>query len=402
MADNPQKSEDLKEVPASEILAKIEKGDLVLYDSVIVKGDLKVKNLELQKDGENTIICSSIVIKNSIISNTIIFNNVIFEDSVIFSDTHFAEFANFEGSQFTKHTEFIRSIFNREAFFREVHFHDAAIFDGSQFGEITEFSNSKFHELISFQGCKFGGFANFGLAVFGYFADFRGVQFVGVNFWRSKFSAYANFSKAFFANTYFGESQFKGGLTFRNANFDSPSTQEFAFRMAKNAHEKSGNKEEAGYHFYREMEAIRRRNGFFFSEPDDFHKKSSQSLKAENWSIIKRILWYDFFEYVFIQLIFGYGVHPKRLMISWGVIVIAFGILYMIGNGIIGAKEWFDYFKVSFAIAIAPGYIAAIINPGNSNYGLIPEYQAVAMAETIVGTFLWAGFIATFAKKYMR
>jgi hypothetical protein len=57
---------------------------------------------------------------------------------------------------------------------------------------------------------------------------------------------------------------------------------------------------------------------------------------------------------------------------------------------------------VSFAIAIAPGYIAAIINPGSAGYRLVPAYQIVAMIETIVGTFLWAGFIATFAKKYMR
>jgi hypothetical protein len=38
---------------------------------------------------------------------------------------------------------------------------------------------------------------------------------------------------------------------------------------------------------------------------------------VENWTIIKRILWYDLLEYFFIQLIFGYGVHPKRLMIAF-------------------------------------------------------------------------------------
>jgi len=99
---------------------------------------------------------------------------------------------------------------------------------------------------------------------------------------------------------------------------------------------------------------------------------------------------------------FGYGVHPKRFMISWGAIVLAFGFFYWYGKGIIGATEWLDYIKISFAIAIAPGYIAAIINPGSAGYRLVPAYQMVAMIETIVGTFLWAGFIATFAKKYMR
>lgn len=107
-------------------------------------------------------------------------------------------------------------------------------------------------------------------------------------------------------------------------------------------------------------------------------------------------------EFIFIQLIFGYGVHPEWLMYWWILIITIFALVYALGNAIYGATEPFDYLKISFATAIAPGYIAAIINPGSMGYRLIPEYQAVAIIETIVGTFLWAGFIATFAKKYMR
>ena len=89
-------------------------------------------------------------------------------------------------------------------------------------------------------------------------------------------------------------------------------------------------------------------------------------------------------------------------MISWGAIVLAFGFFYWYGDGIIGTTNGSDYIKFSFAIAIAPGYIATIINPESAGYKIVPAYQIVAMLETIVGTFLWAGFIATFAKKYMR
>ena len=89
-------------------------------------------------------------------------------------------------------------------------------------------------------------------------------------------------------------------------------------------------------------------------------------------------------------------------MISWAAIVTAFSVLYWIGGGINGATGLLDYIKFSFAIAIAPGYIASIINPGSTGYSLLPEFQAAAMAESIFGTLLWAGFIATFAKKYMR
>lgn len=40
----------------------------------------------------------------------------------------------------------------------------------------------------------------------------------------------------------------------------------------------------------------------------------------------------------FIQYIFRYGVHPIRLMVAWGAIVIAFSILYWIGNGVNGGN----------------------------------------------------------------
>jgi len=401
--DEKKIPESLREVPASEILAKIEKGKPVDYENIIAKGDFLIKNLNLPMDNEKFIIHSAIIIKDSIIEGVFIFNNAIFEDYINFSGTVFSRFANFEGSEFDTSIDFTRSNFGEVVFFREAHFDDATIFDDTKF-DWADFSGSKFREFISFQGCKFSGFANFGLSVFSNIASFKKVRFgVESHFRRSKFGTYVDFSEAFFARTAeFRESKIRGELTFRNANFDSPLSQEIACRKAKNAYEKNGNKGEAEYHFYREMEAIRKRRGFFFSEPDYFPKETIKSLRVENWEIIKRILWYDALEYFLIQLIFGYGVHPKRLMIAWGAIVIAFSLLYWIGNGMSDAVGWFDYLKFSFATAMAPGYIATIISPGSTGYRLIPEYQAAAMAESIFGTFLWAGFIATFARKYMR
>jgi hypothetical protein len=62
----------------------------------------------------------------------------------------------------------------------------------------------------------------------------------------------------------------------------------------------------------------------------------------------------------------------------------------------------FDYLKFSFATAFAPGYIVNAIRPGYMGYQLLPKYQAIAMIETIFGTFMWAAFITTFARKYMK
>ncbi len=52
MADNASapKSEGLKEIPASEILAKIKKGEPVEYDNVTISGDLDISKLDLPKD----------------------------------------------------------------------------------------------------------------------------------------------------------------------------------------------------------------------------------------------------------------------------------------------------------------------------------------------------------------
>ena len=112
---------------------------------------------------------------------------------------------------------------------------------------------------------------------------------------------------AFRGHAEFGIDKFEGhSLTFRDATFIYADSQEEACRWAKNVLERNGNREEAGYHFYREMEAIRKRKGFFCS--NSFHlKNDSQSQRAESWSVIRRILWYDVLEYVFIQLIFGYA-----------------------------------------------------------------------------------------------
>lgn len=163
-------------------------------------------------------------------------------------------------------------------------------------------------------------------------------------------------------------------MEFKDTRFETYTQQEIACRKAKILLEKNGDREQAGYHFYREMEAKRKQKPWYYRYP----------------------------EFIFIQLIFGYGVHPWRLMAWWGITIVTFALIYWIVNGINGVTQLFDYMKFSLATAIAPGYIATIISPGSTGYRLAPEYQAVAIVESIFGTFLWAGFIATFAKKYMR
>jgi hypothetical protein len=130
--------------------------------------------------------------------------------------------------------------------------------------------------------------------------DFNGVIFIGsadfncgttfrgtARFYRAIFSEYAGFVDATFnGDALFHGTTFNGDiLTFKNAIFGRKSSQENACRRAKNVLEKSGDREEAGYHFYREMDGKRMLKPWYYLYP----------------------------EFVAIQVIAGYGVHPWRL-----------------------------------------------------------------------------------------
>jgi hypothetical protein len=59
----------------------------------------------------------------------------------------------------------------------------------------------------------------------------------------------------FSGDAFFNATKFEGELlAFRNAAFTLPISQEGACRRAKNVLERNGDREEAGYHFYREMD----------------------------------------------------------------------------------------------------------------------------------------------------
>ena len=145
-----------------------------------------------------------------------------------------------------------------------------------------------------------------------------------------------------------------------------PLSQGSVCRLAKKISETNGNKEEADYHFYREMEAERTQRPWYVRFP----------------------------EYVFIQRIFGYGVHPWRLWAWWFFFVGVFAAIYWKWGGVTSATQYLDYIWFSITVAVTPGFAGYKPTPG--------LFQVVAGIEAIFGTFMWAAFIATFARKYMR
>lgn len=122
---------------------------------------------------------------------------------------------------------------NSDATFKRTLFRDSAGFHKLVSNEDVDFSNAFFCDTVDFRESNFSG---------------------NVLYSNATFNEHVNLAKANFSD-----------ITFRGAKFRHPRDQEESCRLAKTVLEKIGNREEAGYHFYREMEAIRRQNGFFFS-----------------------------------------------------------------------------------------------------------------------------------------
>lgn len=371
MPEDHKNEAGLREIPASEILGKIQKGEPVEYKYVRIRGDLdlckldlssqKLERTELEKQlswaEDAKIVRSTIEITKSSIQGHVNFCNAIFIENVSFFGTIFNVYAEFDRATFRKSASFQDVTFNNGSTFGEVSFCNSNYFNGATFSGIAVFLRATFSRDAEFEGVTFSNIAWFDGATFSRDAEFEGATFSN--------------SVWFYGATFSGEI-----LTFKDANFIKPFSQEIACRMAKNVLEKNGDRVEAGYHFYREMDGKRKRKEWYIRYP----------------------------EFVFVQLIFGYGVHPFRLFFCWFLVATIFAILYSANDGIISKlptsslPQPLSYFVECFYFSIVTA-----VTPGYGKYELSSwVYQVIASIEAIFGTFMWAAFIATFARKYMR
>jgi len=209
-------------------------------------------------------------------------------------------------------------------------------------------------------------------------AYFRGAKIEGdADFSDAKIEGDVIFSRA----TIEGDADFRGAtikkkfrilfadiqeqLYLKDANFLNLESEEEAYRKAKQVYEKLGSKSEADYHFYREMETKRVQKPFYIRYPE-----------------------------LIVQYCFGYGVYPFRVIISWFTVVIIIAFIFYVGKGVQDADLFSDNLYFSVVTALTPGY---------GGYKPVSgTYQLLATAEAVFGTFMWAAFIATFARKFMR
>jgi len=368
VAMEPDTSSDQRPViQASEILAKIKRGEPVKYDGVIVVGDLDLSGLDLPKEHvDRTTVEKRLTLHYELeISSLIEITNSVVSGKLKFANAHFQKPINLSGTKFT----------GRYAHFR-----------GVEFDSDADFREVKFTcQYAYFGGTKFGGNVNFWGAEFGRYAYFRKATFSGdADFGRAKFNGDADFDYR----------QFHRDVSFKDTKFDYPWSQEMTCRIAKRKMEDLGNKEDADYYFYREMEAVRIQNGIQGTRRLAWPWK----MQVSEWfkligSKMWRLGWYDIFEHILIQCIFGYGVHPLRLLGFWILMAFAFASFYWYYDAVEGARTSVDYIWFSIATSATPGY--ALYNP-------IGNYKIVTGIQAIIGTFMWAAFIATFARKWQR
>ena len=133
----------LSVIPASEILAKIQKGEPVEYDHVIVGGNLDLSKLDLPKKlvnrtfkGETQkVIASPIRINDSAFNGVVWFDNAIFNEKIDLHGSNFYENVDFHCSNFAKDVKFGGATFRKYADFNEARFQGIADFTNATFSE---------------------------------------------------------------------------------------------------------------------------------------------------------------------------------------------------------------------------------------------------------------------------
>ncbi len=244
-------------IEAKEIIEKIEQGQPVAYENVIVKGDLNLSRLDNRdgKAGKETIqysagraeIDSPIRISNSVILNQVYLNNLILKKPVDFHGTRFMsrvslndlwfnDTPNFNNARFENDADFSTSRFNALAIFSSAQFGQTAYFRQSEFNQNARFVSAQFNQTAYFMKARFLKEAEFRSAKFGQSASFESAEFAqNANFKLAKFQQAADFQKARFDQA----AVFESADFFQDANFDQTQFSQTANFESANFHQES-------------------------------------------------------------------------------------------------------------------------------------------------------------------
>lgn len=328
------KSDEITAVQASDIIAKIQKGEPVNYSFIAVQGDL---NLRDNIDGEK-IIVTPIMISDSIIFGSVIFDGLAFQGSVNFERTKFKKGASFIGTMFKgdaifKDSEFggkaffIGSEFNNSAQFQYAEFKEYSDFLGSRFEKGLDFYNSKFDKKVYFRDSVIRKDANFESAIFCNSANFRGCNFESAKFSGVRFNESTDFNYAQFNE--FGDfvgAQFNGKLFFNSAKF---SNLLIFWDSIKNNLEFNGPTYLILIKNFRDMEQ--------FEDADNCYYQYREEKRQE-----RPIGWAKIFDYL-AMISCGYGVRWQNTLLTGIGVLVVFGIYFSLKGGIFNSKNFRNF-----------------------------------------------------------
>jgi hypothetical protein len=200
-----------EKISARDILDKAANSPMI-YDHVVVIGDLELKNNEYKE----------INITNSLIEGNASFSGSTFSGGAIFRNTTFLKAAEFAKSRFNGEADFNHSHFCGAANFSESRFIEGATFDYTTFDKTADFSVNSFEKSGSFSNAIFAGDALFFLSQFnGVYANFESTQFLkNVDFDSITFSTFLSFAESKIdKNADFHGCRFGDRLNFLNSTF---------------------------------------------------------------------------------------------------------------------------------------------------------------------------------------
>lgn len=312
------------------------------------------------------------IIPQVYLSHKVFKNGLDFAQAEIGGDAWFYK-ATIEGR-----TRFDMSEIKGDARFEEAKIEGDACFDGAEIKGDARFEGAQIKGFALFYRATIEGDARFDGAEIKGEAWFDGAEIKGdacfsgatikgkALFDRATIGRNAFFERAAIeGDAWFDGAEIKGRATFGEVIFHHTEAEEEACRMAKMTQDRAGNRELADYHFYREMKAKRKRKA-------------------------RLIRWLE----SPLQYIFGYGVHPFWVIGWWFSVVVVIAFVYWLGNGVQEATSFGEHLYFSVVTAATPGYGGYKPEPGG--------FQILATIQAIFGTFMWAAFIVTFARKFMR
>jgi len=392
MTEDLQKG--LREIPACEILDKIQTGEPVEYDHVIIKGDLNLNELNLPT--EHVVLTEfqaktlMLFEESIVVTSPIIFTNSKFDGNLNFSDHLFKNPIEIKYTEFGGEALFIGAIFNGKTDFSGAIFGRVARFWGATFSEKADFSKITFGEMANFRGAIFSREARFWGATFRKDSDFEKATFNGeANFIRSRFDDIANFNATFSGVLDLEESKIYS-MHLSNAIFENTSIISLRFSdFVRLEIRWKSIRDKIKYDGSAYLALVRNFNSLeLFNDADECYYQYRTVRRKENLNgIITKLL-----DYV-AWIAYGYGVRPGNpLILSLGLFLISI-FVFVSGFGLqnpLGSMINATYLSV-FVFTSSPK-----TDPLTGLYGIW------GMIERIAGWLLMACFLVVLAKKTLR